>query len=331
MKNQRSITRVWRGGTLSLAVFLTAAGIPLAQRTGELPLTPTTDGLYLANARVAGQDGAFVLDTGAEVTALEPAFAARAKLGASSASRRVIGLTQIEDAGIASVDIDAGPIRRVSSDAAILKEALPYPAQADGLLGLSALLPDDAAIVEIDFRDHVFRFHTEKTAPRPNFESAWLDLQSSPDNLSVWMVPVDLDRVTGAALIDTGVPFLVMNEAYEAALDAKGRLERIEITGFDDSAERPEIVRIKRLKLGSVVWKNVPVYVLESPAFEALGRKGKPTLILGASVFKDMKLVVDIQTGRLVAAPPEYFDGDSRACTGSRISCAGNVTRMTRG
>lgn len=331
MKHHRSIARVCRDGTLCLAVFLAAAGTSLAQRTGELPLTPTSEGLYLANARVAGQDGAFVLDTGAEVSALEPAFAARARLEASSSSRRIIGLTQVENAGIASVDIDAGPIRRVSSDAAILREALPYPAQADGLLGLSALLPDDAAIVEIDFRDHVFRFHTADTAPEPNFESAWLDLQPSPNNLSVWLAPVELDRVGGAALIDTGVPFLVMNEAYERALKAKGRLEPIEITGFDDNAERPEIVRIERLKLGSVVWKNVPVYVVESPAFEALGRKDEPTLILGASAFKDMKMVIDVQTGRFVAAPQEYFDDDRRACTGSRISCAGNVTRMTRG
>lgn len=330
MKHQWSITRICRGGTLCLAVFLAGAGLSLAQRTGELPLTPTTDGLYLANARVAGQEGAFVLDTGAEVTALEPAFAARARLETSTSSRRIIGLTQVEDAGVASVDIDAGPIRRTASDAAILREALPYPAEADGLLGLSALLPDDAAIVEIDFRDHAFRFHTAETAPEPNFESAWLDLQPSPNNLSVWLAPVELDRVSGAALIDTGVPFLVMNEAYERVLKAKGRLEPIEITGFDENADRPEVVRIERLKLGSVVWKNVPVYVLESPAFAALGRKDEPTLILGASAFKDMKMVIDIKEGRFVAAPPEYFDEDRRACTGSRISCAGNVTRMTR-
>ncbi len=303
---------------------------PPARSADTARLSRTPEGLYLAEAKIGDESGLFIIDTGAAISAIEPGFAQRAGLEPPSTYRHLYGLTQVEILPTSRIEVRSSLAGRRQTDTAFLHEPLPYPPQADGLLGLNAILPAGTGVLEIDFPSGYMRLHEVGEAPDPILHNAWLDISAPTDHPSILLTPVKVDGVAGEALIDTGIPFIVMNRAYARALEKLGRRRPTELTGFSEEEETPEVLRVRNIQLGAIALRNSSVYVLDAPVFEALGRTETPLLILGAPAFQDLKLLIDTKTRRFIAAPPDYFGKHSPACTGSRISCSSSVTRMTR-
>lgn len=315
------------------AILPAAAGLLIATNgwaSKPAPLTRTNEGLYLAEAEIHGAAGFFIIDTGAAISAVEPGFASRAGFPAGHTMRRLYGLTQIETLPTLNLEVrfDLAAPRLV--DIAMLGEALPYPNEADGLLGLNAVLPEEGGVLEIDFPSGVMRLHDPGDAPVPLLADPWIDISSSKNHPDILLAPVSVEGVAGEAMIDTGLPFIVMNRAYARALKRGGLTQGIEITGYSENGEQPDLIRVDNVRLGPIALHSATVYLLDAPVFDALERKEKPVMILGAPAFQSLKLLIDTDNGRFTAAPPDYFGRQSAACTGSRISCSSAITRMTR-
>jgi len=320
--------RAWLGGALAAGSVMSGA----AAADSEFRLTESAEGVYLAGATIAGVEGLLVFDTGAEITALEPEFAERASLHLTENARRLHGLTNVEWAGLATVDILVGPIRGDQSETAVLREALPFPVEADGVLGLDLIVPEPGSVIELDFPDRTVRIHGRRNAPEPMFHPPWLELTPIADR-DVLAVPIRADRVEGTAIIDTGIPFVVMNRAMQQSLNARGQLSYVEIKGFDDTEESlPKIAVIRSLQLGATRLQNVRAYVIDAPALALLGLEDEPTLIMGAAAFSGLTILFDPDHRRIAAAPPEYFSRPGgRNCTGSRLSCTGRGISIRSG
>lgn len=298
--------------------------------SNPVPLTRTDEGLYLAKAEINSTAGFFIIDTGAAISAVEPGFASRAGLPAGHSKRRLYGLTQIETLPTLYLEVRSDLVTSRLVDIAMLGEALPYPSEADGLLGLNAFLPDNPGVLEIDFPSGVMRLHEPGNAPVPLLANAWTAIHSSADHPEILLAPVKVEGTPGEAMIDTGIPFIVMNRAYADALKRGGLTQETEITGYSENGEKPDLIRVDNIRLGPIVLHNATIYILDAPVFEALGRKDEPVMILGAPAFQKLKILIDTGARRFTAAPPDYFGDHSAACTGSRISCSPTITRMTR-
>lgn len=322
--------------SIVLALKLLAVSLAIQARDADLsspsnadrylPLIWADDGIYMAEAEIHGQTGRFIIDTGAGLTMIEPGFAALAAIDAGPRRKMFHGLTQAELLPTQDVVVTTPLNGNRQLSVGLLDEPLPYPSAANGLLGLDAIMPENAAL-EIDFPGTFARIHDAEDAPEPRLRNAWVDIQYSDRQPGMMLIPIKMDGIKGLALIDTGVPFIVMNPAYAEAMERRGLRAKRRITGYSEEEETPEVLLVRKIAFGALGLRNAPVYVLDAPAFDALGLRDTPALILGAIAFEDLKLVIDMNNDRIAAAPPEYFDERS-PCTGSRLGCPHEVNRI---
>jgi hypothetical protein len=254
------------------------------------PQTPpvTAEGLSVnsltrmaATVRVNGEEALFVLDTGAERTAIAADLAA--SLGLAAGPGLVVhGVTAAEYTASVLVSRLTFGGRRFQN---LVTPVFPRESlAADGLVGLDVLssfsLDLDLTRPEVRIRptgDRILtgvlptRLAREDRARTGRFGQLIL-LNSRVEGR-----PVD-------AFVDSGAQYSIGNLALLSALDRTTTGDRIDVFGVTGQRLTARPGRVRDLIIGGRSLGETPLLFADLHAFEALGLADRPALLLGADV-----------------------------------------------
>lgn len=229
----------------------------------------------------------FVIDTGAEGSAVYADLAKQAGLAAAGSTtlQGQTGASDVPLANLGTLALDGvvkGPI-----------EAMILPPRADGV--------PLAGIVGLDiFGDRTLDFNLTKRAvsllspgSRPKLNGR--PVKATPTVGGLLTIPVMIGSVRATAVIDTGARKTRINWALGRLVGfdpAKlGRGDTIQ--GATNKGVETGSARLPHVRIAGRQMKDMPVLVADLPVFDAFGVAGKPAVILGLDWLSDTRLVID--------------------------------------
>lgn len=95
------------------------------------------------------------------------------------------------------------------------------------------------------------------------------------------------------AVVDTGSEITIGNSALRDKILAKRgvKTEKIAITGVTGVTVDLELAWVKELRLGTVVFRNVPIAFADVPPFQVFGLSQQPSLLLGTDLMETFRRV----------------------------------------
>lgn len=300
-----------RALTLGMAAGLFA---PMARADLEPQIDPEAEALSVniltrmaSQIRVNGRRALFVLDTGAERSAIASDLARALELPAGP-DLIVHGVTAARPASSAV-------IRRLTfggqrfSDVIVPvfeRESL----AADGLIGLDVLSRFQLSL------DLVRRAVTI----RASGQGFWVSAE--PTRLTadgpartgrfgqLILLNVLADGLPVEAFVDSGAQYSIGNRALLTALDGSVAAGSIEVQGVTGQTLRARLGRVRDLRVGSRELGPTPLLFADLHAFQALGLADRPAVLLGADIlYRFQRVTLDYGRGRVAFGPVRpYFE-----------------------
>lgn len=290
------------------AALLAAALLAPATSIDAAPLTVAASGHPVAPASVdGGPAAAFIVDTGAEGSAVYRWFAERHTLPLVGTERLdgQTGAATLPMRAVRSVAID-----RVRSGALRVVELAD---QSDrrmvaGIVGLDVMR---GHLVEFDFPGRRVLFHDRSAADRIT-RPLGKPIQAVKVTGGLLAISVRLNGVTGHAVIDTGARESRANEAFAraaqlAATDAPVRSIR-------GATDRPAVLRTAEVSRMQVPGHDIgatTVKVADLPVFATFGWARQPAMLLGFDHLRRFRMLIDADSGHV------WLEGPSHSLRGS--------------
>jgi len=273
---------------LSIAVDIPAA-VPLAQ---------APDGHLTVPAYVDGSGPyAFILDTGADASAVYPWLAEKLKLpgGKSDDLSGQTGTVSVPMYRLNRLSIDKHHLQNV--------EAFGMPIRADGgdEAGVAGNDLMDGAVVVFDFPCHRVEFHSKpvRLAIVPK-DAMPVDGGAIQDG-TVLTLPVRIHGVPGVALLDTGSRDSRISPEFAVAsgVDPKAATFRDgePIYGFNATSTPSRVGPVDSIRFAGLLRTRAQMRVIALPALRSAG-VGDRVMILGTDLMRDYRLVYDHQEKR---------------------------------
>jgi predicted aspartyl protease len=286
------------GATVAFATEPSEATIGTASTAEEQPhyAVPTTAdraGRILAPIEINGRGPfRFILDTGANRSALSPRVAETLELPPTKAAQLgVHGVTGTANVPAVLVDrIRAGEIAFEDLDVPVLVSSV--FAEADGILGVDGL--QDARI-EVDFeRDQISIIRSSGQRDRDGALLIPAELRHG----GLLVVHGKVGRVPVKALIDTGAERSLGNMAlYHALVKRSGRPSAAVMTpvvGATPQIATGTSLVAPTVTLGEARFRNLVVTFADLHVFHVWGLTGEPTLLIGMDLLGTLqRFVVD--------------------------------------
>ncbi len=276
------------------AALLAAALLATATGIGAAPLTVASSGHPVAPVSVdGGPAAAFMVDTGAEGSAVYRWFAKRYALPIAGVERLdgQTGPATLPMRAVRTVAID-----RVRSGALRMVELADQPDRREvaGILGLDVMR---GHLVEFDFPGRRVLFHDRSATGRIT-RPLGKPVRATRVTGGLLAIPVRLNGVTGHAVIDTGARDSRANEAFARAAqltttDAPARVIR-------GAADRPAVLRTAAVSQMQVPGHDLgatTVKVADLPVFATFGWVGQPAMLLGFDHLRRFRMLIDIDRG----------------------------------
>jgi len=70
-----------------------------------------------------------------------------------------------------------------------------------------------------------------------------------------------------------------------------GKFEKVLVTGVTGVTVEMEIARVREIRLGSVILRDVPIAFADVPPFEVFGMTEKPSLLLGTDLMETFRRI----------------------------------------
>lgn len=238
----------------------------------------------------------FLVDTGAQATVvtarvtdalgLVPSGRATLVAMASSATVETVTLEGLEFAG-----------RRFGNlTAPLLRDR---DVGADGIIGLDSL--QDLRVL-IDFRTGAITVTDAPAGDRSGYE---IVVRARRKLGQMIITDARIDGVRTAVIIDTGSWHSLANPALKRRLRAK-RSDMLLATDVNGVELRSEVGIVRKLSIGALGMRNVPVGFADSPAFSALGLANRPALILGVGGLQSFdRVAIDFASRRVLFDLPK--------------------------
>jgi predicted aspartyl protease len=257
--------------------------------TVDLPMEQLKSGQVVIPLSTRGQkDLLFILDTGANMSAITSA--AVKQLGfRDDEGRRVNhgpqGATRL-------LRIDQYEIgRHVFNTIVVAVIDFEQPADSPKVAGVLGQTFFEAHDVEFDFSKRRMRLRAagslrNRSLPKATAELRFTEIADALKRSTgtTWpIVEVTLDRKTIQALVDTGADHILINEAAAAKF------------GADKKAPHS----FTSLRLGSVTFARPNIAVADSPAFEIMGLRDRPAMIVAPSALAGSVVEFSFATARL--------------------------------
>jgi predicted aspartyl protease len=251
----------------------------------------------------------FLVDTGADRTAISRQLALRLKLpaGEGVSLHSVAGVSDVSTAKVSSIQLTRKAMR--IADAPLLDSA---NMGADGILGTDSLA---AQRVVFDFAAQTMSIVPSST---PDFreEPGTIVVEGRRRNGRLIVTEATADDHHLTIVIDTGSQVSIGNAALRKQLLGKSLVDgaqQVELESVTGEKITGEYMFIRDLEIGGIVLKNLPVVFAPAHTFKQLKLEGKPTLLLGMNAIRAFKKVsIDFANKRLRVVVPERSELDVR-------------------
>jgi predicted aspartyl protease len=280
-------------------LFIVCLVAVVGEARATVPLEPAQDGHLVVPAYVDGSGPyPFILDTGADTGALYTWFAKKLKLRAGKAVdlSGQTGTTSTPTYPIKSLSIDGHAIRNVAA------YGLPNRHDNGKEAGVAGNDLMDGVRVVFDFPCKEVGIHPRSEAldailPK---DAVQVDGGAIADG-TVLTLPVQINGVTGVALLDTGSRDSRINPGFAAAIGVDPSSSAFRdadlIYGANSKAAVSRIGPVGTVRFAGISIANAEARVIDSPVFRSAG-VGDNVMILGTDLMRDHRLVYDYQAKR---------------------------------
>lgn len=243
----------------------------------------------------------FLVDTGADRTAISSAMASRLGLdtGEQASLHTLTGMSTVKTATVSDLKLSEQDLRIV--DAPILEAE---NMGADGILGTDSL---HSKRVVFDFDKNLMTIvPAEQQVPR---EDGTIVVTGKLKNGRLIVTNAVADGNTITVVLDTGSEVSIGNEALRRRLGNAGLLKSTGAVGLESVTGeilQGEYTFVKRLEVGDVNLANLAVVFADAHTFTKLGLDKRPALLLGMNALRAFKKVsIDFANKKLRVILPE--------------------------
>ena len=290
---------------VKLFAFILCVQLPAAA-AAEVPLSYAASGHATVPVRIGeGAPHEFVLDTGAEGTALYSRFAKELGLQpVAGKSEKLIGQT-----GNTTVPIVQLAALSVDGRNMPLIEAAVLPDRADGV-PLAGILGADVlagSLVELDFRNHRVALHDPAADPRALLGPGSFSLDVSLDAARFIRFPVRVRGTLATAVLDTGARKTRINWKLASELGIRSGSPGIDdaetIQGATNNPVTTKTGVIGAGNDGHIHGTRCPGADRRPAGLGTFGIADGPAMILGLDLLQDARLLIDYRRARLWIEP----------------------------
>ena len=244
----------------------------------------------------------FLVDTGADRTAISREIAGRLGLVAASTARlhSVIGAVRVSVTNVPLLQLSRREVRDI--EAPLLERS---HMGADGILGTDSLRSQR---VVFDFKAQTLSIVPSQSRPVEEDEGA-IVVTGRMKSGRLIVTDARADGQGVRVVLDTGAQYSVANEALMKRLQRRGVLslrgETVLVSVTGDKAVG-QIAILRELEIGGVGLTGLPIVFTKAPIFKQLGLDNRPALLLGMNALRGFdKVSIDFATRKLRLVLPE--------------------------
>ena len=257
--------------------------------------------------RVGGRGYRFLVDTGADRTAVSTAVAAELGLtsGPMATLHSVTGVTPVRTANVPRLELTHNRVRSV--EAPLLER---MHMGADGILGVDSLRSQR---VLFDFRTRMISIvPSARRIEREDKDAIVVSGRLKRGHLIV--TSARANDVPLTVVLDTGSEMTMGNAALRAKLEARRRLgagERVEMMSVTGKLLVGEAFKLKRVEIGDVVLKDLVILFSDAPIFRSLNLENRPAVLFGMNAMRSFDRVsIDFARKQLRMVVPQQSSLD---------------------
>jgi predicted aspartyl protease len=251
----------------------------------------------------------FLVDTGANRTAISRELAARLQLvaGPSAELHSATGNSNVSTAQIPEIQLTRKAIKQI--DAPVLDRV---NIGADGILGTDSL---GLQRVEFDFEAKTMSI-VPSSAPQFRDEPGTIVVEARRRNGRLIVTDATANGRPLTVVLDTGSEVTIGNEALRNSLH-KGQLSNdthpVEIISVTGEKLIGDYMFLKQLEVGGITLQNLAIVFAPAHTFQQLKLDKKPALLLGMNAIRAFKKVsIDFANLRLRVIVPQTSELDAQ-------------------
>ena len=242
----------------------------------------------------------FLIDTGADRTAISSTLARQLRLDGRKDVKlhSVTGVSQIETTRVPMLDMTAKQVRNI--DAALLEAE---NMGADGILGLDSLRSQR---VLFDFKRQLLTVVPAEARVKEDRDTIVVTAKVRNGRLILSQATAEGTPLT--LVVDTGAQVSIGNDALLRKLNRRSVKRTGPITLHSVTGDQliGEYMIVRRLTIGGITLKDLPIVFADSHAFRRLGLDSKPALFLGMNALRGFdKVSIDFYRKKLKVVLPE--------------------------
>jgi predicted aspartyl protease len=251
----------------------------------------------------------FIVDTGADRTAISRELAGRLGLSAgdSAAIHTVTGVSTVSTATVRDLQLTRKPVKVI--DAPVLESA---NIGADGIIGVDSLRSQR---VLFDFETKTLSI-VPSAVPDFREEPGTIIVQATRRNGRLVVTDAAADGHTLTVVIDTGSQVSIGNEALRAQLlgrDLINPAQQVQLESVTGETINGDYMFVRELDIGGVTLKNLAIVFANAHTFKQLNLDRRPALLLGMNAIRAFKKVsIDFASRKFRVVLPESSELDVR-------------------
>jgi predicted aspartyl protease len=257
----------------------------------------------------------FMVDTGADRTAISRELAQRLKLtGGSSASlHSVAGVSKVETALVRELRFSRKSVKSIQ--APLLESE---NMGADGILGVDSLRSQR---IQFDFERNLMSI-VPSTSLEHIREPDAIVITAKRRNGRLIFTDAKVDGKKVTVILDTGSEVSLANSALRRALEARKShvlAERVELHSVTGATLTGDSAVVGELDMGGVALRGLSVVFADAHTFRKLGLTDRPALLLGMNAIRAFKRVsIDFANRKFRVVVPESSSLDHRFASTER-------------
>lgn len=227
----------------------------------------------------------FVVDSGADtsVVGVRTARALALPAGTPATLHSMTASGPVDRVSVAELGVGQSTLHDLQL--AVLKEE---DVGADGLIGIDALVEQR---LMMDFDKRVITIE-DAHRPIPRWGNDIVVIARRRRGQLI-LTQASVDGRQTDAVIDTGSEVTIGNTALRDRLARRlGRkLQTVEVIGVTGVAMPIQIARVAELRVGPIVFRDVPIAFADVPPFAAFGLTDQPTMMLGTDLMEKFRRI----------------------------------------
>src|SRR4051812_4497072 len=251
----------------------------------------------------------FLIDTGADRTAISRDIASRLRLtaGSDASLHSVAGVSTVATATVPNLQLTQRPVKVI--DAAVLERV---NMGADGILGVDSLRSQR---IVFDFEGQTMSI-VPSAARETHYEPDAIIIEASRRNGRLVVTEARINGRVLTVVLDTGAQVSIGNEALRSQLLGRRTprdVQTVELQSVTGAKINGEYSFVRELKLGGVVISNLAVVFADAHTFKQLGLNDRPALLLGMNAMRAFKKVsIDFANRKFRVLLPEHSELDTQ-------------------